>query len=126
MNAEFINALNELEQEKGIEKEVLLDAIRTALVSAYKRDFGMSQNARVDIDDVTGVINVFAEKTVVDDVFDETFEISLEAVSYTHLDVYKRQVLYHSALYAGTIRNSASCFGAQRWPYHHGRRYLHL
>ena len=78
MNAEFINALNELEQEKGIEKEVLLDAIRTALVSAYKRDFGMSQNARVDLDDVTGVIKVFAEKTVVDDVFDETFEISLE------------------------------------------------
>ncbi len=78
MNAEFINALNELEQEKGIDKEVLLDAIKTALVSAYKRDFGMSQNARVDIDDVTGVIKVFAEKTVVDDVFDETFEISLE------------------------------------------------
>ena len=78
MNAEFINALNELEQEKGIEKDVLLDAIRTALVSAYKRDFGMSQNARVDIDDTTGVIKVFAEKTVVDDVFDETFEISLE------------------------------------------------
>lgn len=78
MNAEFINALNELEEEKGISKEVLLDAIKTALVAAYKRDFGMSQNARVDIDETTGVLKVFAEKTVVDDVFDDTFEISLE------------------------------------------------
>ena len=62
MNAEFINALNELEEEKGISKEVLLDAIKTALVAAYKRDFGMSQNARVDIDETTGVLKVFAEE----------------------------------------------------------------
>lgn len=78
MNVEFISALEELEREKGIDKAVLLDAIETALISAYKRNFGITQNARVTIDDQTGEIVVYAEKTVVDDVFDDTFEISLE------------------------------------------------
>lgn len=78
MNSEFIGALNELEKEKGISKEVLLDAIETALISSYKRNFGITQNARVSIDADTGEVKVFAEKTVVDDVFDDSFEISLE------------------------------------------------
>ncbi|MBQ9941622.1 MAG: transcription termination/antitermination protein NusA, partial [Christensenellaceae bacterium] len=78
MNAEFMNALEELEHEKGIKKSVLLEAIETALISAYKRNFGITQNARVEINDETGVIKVFAEKNIVDDVFDETFEMSLE------------------------------------------------
>ena len=46
MNAEFINALNELEEEKGISKEVLLDAIKTALVAAYKRFRHVAERAR--------------------------------------------------------------------------------
>ncbi len=78
MNSEFIAALDELENEKGIDKQVLLDTIENALISAYKRNFGITQNARVTIDDVTGEIIVYAEKNVVDDVFDDTFEISLE------------------------------------------------
>lgn len=78
MNAEFIAALDELEQEKGIDKQILLDTIENALISAYKRNFGITQNARVTINDVTGEIVVYAEKNVVDDVFDDTFEISLE------------------------------------------------
>lgn len=78
MNAEFISALEDLEREKGIDKSVLLEAIETALISAYKRNFGITQNARVSIDDQTGEIKVFAEKNVVEDVFDPTFEVSLE------------------------------------------------
>lgn len=78
MNSEFMNALTELENEKGISKDILLDAIEVALISAYKRNFGITQNARVAIDDETGVVQVFAEKAVVDDVFDDSFEISLE------------------------------------------------
>lgn len=78
MNAEFMNALEDLEREKGISKEILIDAIETALISAYKRNFGITQNARVTIDQETGEIKVFAEKNVVDDVFDETFEMSLD------------------------------------------------
>ncbi len=78
MNSEFIAALDELENEKGIDKQILLDTIESALIQAYKRNFGITQNARVTIDDVTGEIIVYAEKNVVDDVFDDTFEISLE------------------------------------------------
>lgn len=78
MNAEFIAALEELEREKGIQKEVLIEAIETALISAYKRHFGITQNARVTIDEENGKVTVLAEKTVVDDVFDDSFEISLE------------------------------------------------
>ena len=78
MNEDFISALEELENERGIKKEVLLDAIENALISAYKRHFGITQNARVTIDDTTGEVHVFAEKTVVDDVFDDSFEVSLE------------------------------------------------
>lgn len=78
MNVEFLNALDELEREKGIEKQVILEAIENALISAYKRHFGITQNARVTIDQDTGEVKVFAEKTVVDDVFDDSFEISLE------------------------------------------------
>ena len=78
MNVEFVSALDELERERGIKKEVLLDAIETALISAYKRHFGITQNARVQIDPDNGEVIVYAEKTVVDDVFDDSFEISLE------------------------------------------------
>ncbi|MGI6664690.1 MAG: transcription termination factor NusA [Christensenellaceae bacterium] len=78
MNAEFITALDDIEREKGVEKEVLLDAIKTALISAYKRNFGATQEARVEIDEATGEIKVFAQKVVVEDLFDDTFEISLE------------------------------------------------
>ncbi len=78
MNQEFMEALEELEQEKGIDKQTLLDAIKTALISAYKRNFGITQDARVEIDENTGAIAVFAEKEVVEEVFDPSFEVSLD------------------------------------------------
>lgn len=78
MNQEFMEALEELEQEKGIDKQTLLDAIKTALISAYKRNFGITQDARVEIDERTGAIAVYAEKEVVEEVFDPSFEVSLD------------------------------------------------
>jgi N utilization substance protein A len=79
MNAEFIEALNQLEKEKGISKDVLIEALEAALISGYKRNFHSAQNVRVDIDRETGVVRVFARKTVVDEVTDPRLEISLEA-----------------------------------------------
>lgn len=79
MNAEFIEALNQLEKEKGISKDILLEAIEAALISAYKRNFHSAQNVRVDIDRENGKVRVFARKTVVDEVTDPRLEISLEA-----------------------------------------------
>lgn len=79
MNTEFIEALNEIEATKGIGKDVLLEAIEAALISSYKRNFNTAQNVRVDIDRQTGVIKVYARKTVTDDVIDPRLDISLEA-----------------------------------------------
>lgn len=64
---EFMGALNELEQEKGIRKETLLEAIEVALISAYKKHFGNNQEARVEIDPDTGEVRVYSVRTVVEE-----------------------------------------------------------
>ncbi|OXM84709.1 transcription termination factor NusA [Paenibacillus rigui] len=79
MNMDFIEALSEIEREKGIAKEILIDAIEAALISSYKRNFNTAQNVRVDINRHTGLIKVYARKTVVDEVLDPRLEISLYA-----------------------------------------------
>ncbi|SDY70622.1 N utilization substance protein A [Evansella caseinilytica] len=79
MNSEFMDALTSIEKEKGIDKEVILEAIEQALITGYKRNFNSAQNVRVDIDRETGRIRVFARKEVVEEVFDARLEISLEA-----------------------------------------------
>lgn len=75
--SELIDALNQLEKEKGIHKEVIMEAVEASLVAAYKRDFGKADNVRVNMDRVTGDISVYAEKTVVEEVEDPVMEISL-------------------------------------------------
>ncbi|RVU54176.1 transcription termination factor NusA [Anaerosphaera multitolerans] len=67
MNEEFIGALEELEREKGISKEIIFDALESALVSSYRKNFGTSQNVEIDIDRDTGQIDVFALKEIVGD-----------------------------------------------------------
>jgi N utilization substance protein A len=79
MNVEFIEALEQLEKEKGISKDILIEAIEAALISGYKRNFHSAQNVRVDIDRQTGTVRVFARKTVVEEVADPRLEISLQA-----------------------------------------------
>ena len=78
MNAEFISALDALEKEKNLSKEVLIDAIEAALAAAYKKNFSTDQNVRVDIDRETGDINVYAQLLVVDNIEDEDKEILIE------------------------------------------------
>jgi N utilization substance protein A len=78
MNSEFLDALRDLEREKGIDLDVLLEAIEAALLSAYRRNFGSSQNARVHIDRETGDYKVYAQRTVVETVEDPRLEISVE------------------------------------------------
>ena len=78
MNVDFLEALHDLEKEKGISVEILLDAIEAALLSAYKRNFGSLQNARVIIDRDTGEFKVFSQHSVVEEVTDSRQEISLE------------------------------------------------
>ena len=78
MNGEFLGALEQIASEKGIDKEILVNAIEAALLSAYKKNFGTSQNVKVNIDRGTGTVKVFALKTIVEEVKDETQEILLE------------------------------------------------
>lgn len=78
MNGEFLGALEQIAGEKGIDKKTLIDAIEAALQSAYKKNFGTNQNVKVNIDGLTGVIKVYAMKTIVEEVQDETQEIPLE------------------------------------------------
>ncbi len=78
MNKEFIEAIKELEVERGISQEMLFEAIESALVSAYKKNYGTNQNVSVDIDKITGDINVYMSMDVVGEVEDESAQISLE------------------------------------------------
>ena len=78
MNLELINALQDIEKEKGISSEVLLDAIEHALYTAYRKNFGTAQNSRIEIDKETGEIRVYSRKTVVANLTDSNTEISLE------------------------------------------------
>ena len=83
MNREFIDALEQLEEEKHIEKGVLLEAIESALLAAYRRNYSTTgninvDNVRVDIDSETGDISVLSRLEVVEEVMDENREISLD------------------------------------------------
>jgi|SRR5690554_1713 len=74
---EFIDAVDQLEDEKGISKELLFDAVEAALISAYKKNFSSLQNVRVELNRDTGKIKVFSQKEVVEDVDDPMEQISL-------------------------------------------------
>lgn len=77
MNQEFIHALEEIEKEKGISKDVIFDALESALVSSYKKNFKTASNVLVEIDRVTGNISVYSVKDIVEEVEDPNLEISL-------------------------------------------------
>ena len=74
---DFMTAIDNLVEEKGIPKEVIMEAIESALVSAYKKNYGIAANVRVDIDE-QGEAIVLMQRTVVEEVEDEYTEISLE------------------------------------------------
>ena len=78
MNIEFIEAVEALEREKHISKDMLIDAIESALVSAYKKNYGTSQNVRVSIDRENGDIDVYMRRDIVEVVEDPFSQTSLE------------------------------------------------
>ncbi len=76
--SELMLALEQIEKEKGISREVIIEAIEKSIFDACKKDFGKSENVTVNMDRETGAIEVYAAKTVVDEVEDAATEISLE------------------------------------------------
>ncbi|MFL2080147.1 transcription termination factor NusA [Latilactobacillus sakei] len=78
MSKEMLGALDALEQEKGVKKEIVIEALEAALVSAYKRNYGQAQNVEVEFDQKKGNIHVYAVKEVTDEVFDSRLEVSYQ------------------------------------------------
>ena len=77
-NKELILALEDLEKEKGIKKEYLLESIETALVTAYKRNFDSLENVRVEMDKKTGATHVYSVKEVVKEVENPETQIKVK------------------------------------------------
>ena len=78
-NKQLIKALEDLEKEKGIKKEYLLESIETALVTAYKRNFDSSENVKVVMDEQTGSTNVYSVKEIVEKVENPVTQIDLKS-----------------------------------------------
>lgn len=77
-NKELVLALEELENEKGIKKSYLIEAIEQALVTAYKRNFDSAENVKVVMDKETGAAHLYAVKEVVEAVEDFNLQVNLE------------------------------------------------
>lgn len=78
MKAEFIEALEEIEKEKGISKEIIFEALEAALISGYKKNFGSSQNVEVIVNKGNGEVKVYAKKEIVETVNSDVLEMSFE------------------------------------------------
>lgn len=78
MKAEFVEALEEIEKEKGISKEIIFEALEAALISGYKKNFGSSQNVEVIVNKENGEVQVYAKKEVVEVVDSDVLEIELD------------------------------------------------
>lgn len=74
----MVEAFAVLEKEKGIKQEVIVDAIKAALVAAYKKNYNQAQNVEVDFDEKKGSFKVYAVKTVVEEVQSDQLEVSLK------------------------------------------------
>ena len=74
----MLEAFATLEKTKGIKQDVIVDAIKAALVAAYKKNYNQAQNVEVDFDERKGDFKVMAVKTVVDKVQDDRLEVSLK------------------------------------------------
>ena len=79
---EFIKAVDLITSEKGIDREVVFDAMELALATAYKKNFNGNTNSKVTIDKDTGDIHVYSYKTVVDDSMaeDDYYEKMLDSI----------------------------------------------
>ena len=84
MNNELLEALNILEEEKNISKETMMDAIENSLITACKNHFGTSDNIKIVMDRETCDYSVYADKEVVEEVYDPAIEITEEDAEKIH------------------------------------------
>jgi N utilization substance protein A len=94
MAGELIQALGEIEKERGIPKAALIDAIKSALNTAYKKNFGSAHNVSVELNEITGEVRVFAQKQVVEDAEESRGEIGLEEARELYPDCSLDDIVY--------------------------------
>lgn len=107
MANDLIMALIEIEKERGIPKAALIDAIKAALNTAYKKNFGTSQNVSVEFNDITGEVRVFSQKTIVENVEDDRLEIAAEDAMELYPDCHIDDLVYVEATPANFGRIAA-------------------
>ncbi len=76
MSKALIAGINQVAIDKGLDREVIFEAIEAALISAYKRNYGSVANVSAEVDRVTGDMRIFNEREVVEDVMNERTEIA--------------------------------------------------
>ena len=76
MSKALIAGINQVATDKGLDREVIFQAIEAALVSAYKRNYGPIANVTAEVDRISGEMRVLTEREVVDEVFNEHTEIT--------------------------------------------------
>lgn len=74
---DFLRALDEIEREKGVSKEIIFDSLEKALLKSYEKNFGEHENVKININRLNGKVELFAIKTVVEEIEDEISEITL-------------------------------------------------
>ena len=94
---ELLLATEYLEKEKKIPREVLIDAIEAALITAYKKNYDSARNVRVELNMDEGSFRVIARKEVVEEVFDDREEVDLSTALVKILlievgDIYEEDV----------------------------------
>lgn len=87
MSSELMQALEAIQEERGIDKEVIIDAIETALTSVYKKNYDPNTNIKIKFDTEDGDVAVLGSKTVVEEVFDEASEITLKDAQKENADI---------------------------------------
>ncbi len=97
MRTDIFEALAQLEKEKGISKDILIDTLESALIKAYKKNCGSNQNVRVHIDPTSGQFQVFSQKNIVEVVENDEIEISLDEAkkinpNYNDGDILEQEV----------------------------------
>src|SRR5215212_4430695 len=90
MKHEFYAAISQIAAERGIPKDAILEVMEKALVTAYRRTLGNNPppiEVSVKLDPQSGMARVFAEKQVVDEVFDDRFEVDFDVAKRIKADV---------------------------------------
>ncbi|MEM7537120.1 MAG: transcription termination factor NusA [Chloroflexota bacterium] len=87
MSKALIAGINQIATDKGLDREVIFDAIEAALISAYKRNYGSISNVTSEVDRVSGEMRVFTEREVVEDVVNERTEVTLQRAQKINPDI---------------------------------------